>query len=301
MPESKTTPPAAILTLATALAGCNLINPAPSLAPPLASLLPGYTLVPVPSATLLPGAVIQATAAAGGPIVAGQPIAITWLGTLADCGVPATVLATTSADVPGLQSNTSVSLDASIAAKAAGLTLGSLGANLAQNATLTISAASDVSLDYLQFAQWANNAANRTAVAAACGPKLAQPNTYVVQDAFQIAAGSYVFTNSAGGNVAVSPPSSPAGGSVSTTIGSGGTITIAKPAVFAIKTLQQLPSGSFDLAALTPVATASFGPSHHHTARPALPPPPPPAPLAPMPVSLAGTPVAAVANVPAAR
>jgi len=212
-------------------------------------------MVPLPNSSLLPGAVIQVTAGDGKPITTGSPLQIRWLGSLqGNCKVPENMLAINAASIPGITSDKTFSFDASIAAKAAGLTLGSLGANVSHDADLSISTSADQSLNYLQFTSWVNDPINHAVVDKACGSILTQPNVFIIQEAFVISAGDYNFKNSGGAKISVAPPNVPVNGSADVSFANGGTITIKAPTVFALKALQEIESGSFQLATVEPAA-----------------------------------------------
>ncbi len=249
-----------LLASSVLLSGLSLAGCAPHssrIIPGLGSGLgPGWTMVPLPNSALLPGAVVEVTSADGGTITSKGPIQIRWLGSLQDCGVPFDALAVNTASVPGIVSGDTFSLDASVAAKAAGVSLGTLGVNGNDGAHLTIETSSDESLDYLHFSNWLNNPVNHKAINDACGPELTESNVFIVQEAFVISSGSYSFIDAAGGTISVAPPSSPVNGSADVTIGSNGSITIGAPTVFALKALQEVPAGAFQVATISPQQVA---------------------------------------------
>jgi hypothetical protein len=280
-------PPTLLAASAALLTGC-LQPPAPF--PDLdATLGAGWTAVPLPNSSLAPGAIVQVTAPNGGAVTNTSQLQVRWLGALQDCGVPATALVVNQAAVPGISSGSTFSLSASIAADLAGVSLGSLGGDASSSTNLTITTATDSALNYIDFTRWANDPANRMALAAACGPALNQPNTYIIQEAFIISSGSYNFKNTRGATISVTPPPQvPVKLSASGSDSGNAAITISSPIVFALKVLQPVPGGSFQVATITPVAGASashhvLGAHHARTAAAPPPPPPPPASAAPLP------------------
>ena len=285
-----------------ALGGC----PHTVTQPPLLrdALGPSWTMVPLPNSALLPGAIVRIVPpAAGASPQAGGQIDLRWLGRLADCGVPASVVVVSDAVVPGITSGSTFSLDASLGAKLAGVSA-QLSGNVSSTADFTITTSTDSVLDFIGFEAWANALPNAAALATACGAILNQPGVYVVQEAFVISAGSYSFKTDAGAKIGVTPPPNvPVTASLGGDSGSSGSLAITSPVVFALKVLQPLPQGGFQVAALGQAeAKAVF---HHHRARrpvaalsapsPSLPPAPPPAPSPPLsPLELGGKSITAI-------
>jgi hypothetical protein len=250
-PSSRLLIAGSVLLSGLSLAGC-VVHPKATISDLSSALGPGWTMAPLPNSALLPGAVVEVTTANGGSITNTSPIQIRWLGSLQDCGVPTDALAVNTASVPGIVSGDTFSLNASIAAKAVGVSLGSLGVNGSDSAHLTINTSSDDSLDYLHFSNWLDDPSNHAAVDKACGSQLTQSNIFIVQEAFVISSGSYNFVDGGGGTISVAPPNSPVTGSANVAVGNGGTITIGAPTVFALKALQEVPSGAFHVASITP-------------------------------------------------
>ena len=88
-----------------------------------------------------------------------------------------------------------------------------------------------------------------TALSRVCGPILAQTGVFVVQEAFIISSGSYTFQTKAGVKIGVTPsPNVPVKATVDASKGDSGTLTITQPTVFALKVLQPLPQGGFQIA-----------------------------------------------------
>ncbi len=278
---------ACVLASAAWLGGCPLVVPNAKIAPYLQEVLgPSWTMVPLPNTALKPGAIVQVVKAVAPQ--AGGAIDLRLLGTLADCAVPPAAALVSQAGVPGMAAGATVAVDASLGARLAGVSA-EIAANAGAKTALTITEAMDSTLDYIVFQRWAADPAHAAALRQACGPILAQPGIYVVQEAFVVSAGSFTFTNSAGGKIAVVPPPGvPVQAGVDVQTGQSGALTITQPIVFALKVLAPLPQGGFEVAALSAAPHALAA-----RARPA-----PLAAPAPAPLMLGGIPIRAVSLSP---
>ena len=291
---------AGLLLLPLALTACPAPAPpniAPTLQPLGAALGPAWTIVPLPNTKLTPGAIVQINPLDAPAIAQAKTVDIVWLGTLATCGVPDTVLAVTPGDVPGISAGTSYALNADISAKLGPASLDA-GANATSTAQLKIDASTDTSLNYVSFSAWVADADNAKAFNAKCRTLLAGANTFVVQEAFVISKGSYSFAKNTGGKLAVTPPPNiPVKAEVDANGGPTGDLTITQPIVFALKAMQELPEGGFRVAtALHPHTAVRHG--HGPVAVAAGAPPPPPPPAVPPESPLAGKTVQAVQRLP---
>ena len=299
------------------LAGAMLLGGCPSspVVPPLADTLgPSWTMVPLPNTSLVPGAVVQVVQAAGTQAKAGQ-IDLRLLGRLSDCAVPAAALVVQNAAVPSVTSGSTYGIDASLGAKLAGVSA-QLGGNVSSTANFTIGSSTDITLNYIAFQRWATNLANAAALAHACGQILAQAGVFVVQEAFVISSGSYTFQTKSGASIGVTPPPNvPVQATVGATAGSNGALSITQPTVFALKVLQPLPQGGFQVAsglgedvlsphdlfksrsAAAPASGAGIAPPAGPPAA-ARPQPATPAQLPLAPLLLGGHPIGAVQGLP---
>ena len=289
---------AACALVPLALAGCP--GPTHKIAPYLRDALGlSWTMVPLPNSGMSPGAILQVMPVGTGSAASAAQLDIRWLGRLEDCGVPAAALAVSDAVVPAINAGDTYSIDASLGASLAGVS-GKLGANASSTADFVVSKSTDSSLNFIGFQSWAADPGHAAVLGQRCGPSLALPGVYVVQEAFIVSDGSYTFKTTGGGDIAVQPPPNvpvklSAGGST----GNTGALTITSPIVFALKVLQPLPRGGFQTATIDthPVAgPAAAGavaslPHHHMVALRPLgaepPPPPPPAAPPPPPVAAA--------------
>ena len=249
-----------VLASAMLLGGC----PSSAVVPPLAETLgPSWTMVPLPNTSLVPGAVVQVVQTTGTPGKAGQ-IDLRLLGQLSDCAVPAAALVVQNAAVPSVTSGSTYGIDASLGAKLAGVS-GQLGGNVSSMANFTIGSSTDSTLDYIAFQRWATDVVNAASLSHACGQILAQSGVFVVQEAFGISSGSYTFQTKGGVSIGVTPPPNvPVQASVGANAGTTGGLTITQPVVFALKVLQPLPQGGFQVAS----GLGSDGPVSHDLPQP---------------------------------
>lgn len=277
---------AAVLGAPLLLCGCPHPGPVHSLNPTLRDTLgPGWMLVPLPTTALAPGTVVQVTSSDGKPLSQASHIDIRRLGSLKqDCKVPASVLQVTDSAVPEISQGSTYSLDASIGADIAKIASIDLSANTGSTVDFTIKAATDSTLDFIALTNWATDPANAALINQACRGTFSLPNVYVVQEAFVVSNATYTFKDSNGAKISVTPPPNvPVHGSAGGSNGDNGGLTVTVPTVFALKVLQPVPAGGFQIAAVS----AGFSPH-------ALPPPPPPQP----PLSLSGKTITAVQGVP---
>lgn len=261
------------------------------------TLGPAWTLVPLPGANLAPGEIVQVNPLDGKPLSQSQQIDIVRFGTLQDCKVPASAVQVTDSAVPTMTLGATYSLDASIGASLAKIASVDLGANASSTADFTINKATDSTLDYIVLANWAADPTNAQTMRSACQSIFNQPNVYVVNEAFIVSDGNYSFKDNYGGKIDVTPPPNvPVHGSVDGSTGSSGGLTVSTPIVFALKTLQPLPQGGFQLAQAAPPPPPRFTGHHSAAARKhyAVPPPPP----APGPLTLGGRTIGAVQPAP---
>ncbi len=280
---------AGALAGALLLGGCPGMPPAPPpVYPSLRDTLgPSWTLVPLPSGALLPGAIVriqnEPAAAAQGSVV------LQWIAPLSKCGVPDSALVVSAPALAAISAGATFGADASVAAQLANVS-GELGGNASSTANLTINSSTDSSLDYVSFQRWATDPANAQALSQACGSILAQPGMAVVQEAFVISSGSYTFQTNKGAKIKLSPPAKlPVQAGVSVTSGTQGTVTISQPLVFALRLLQPLPQGGF---ALEPLVASNARRASRHAVR--VPPPPPLSPA----IQLGGTTVTNIEGLP---
>ena len=182
----------------------------------------------------------------------GKPgkVDIVWLGSLTtSCKVPADAIGLQSGDMPGFSAGTSVSIDATLAASLASVSLG-LGGNFEKSSTLTIRKASLDTINLINLDNWLQTPANRSSFEAACGPVLQQSNVFAVDEAFVIADGTYSIKNTAGAKVAFTPPPNiPVKASADASGGSSGDLTITQPVVFALRQMAPFTGSVFALAA----------------------------------------------------
>ncbi len=266
----------ATLLLSTGLAASTLglVGCTPPPSPPLASLQqvlqsidPSWTMLPLPNSALMPGSIIQIDSVDGSPVTTASTLNIRLRGNLSDCGFPADVLSPLKGTIASIGSGRNVSLDASIAAKAAGIDLASVSGTLANDVTLTIGASTDQILDIEKLRSWQENPANDATIARSCVDDLNRKDVYVVPEAFVITSGSYSFTTSSGGSLSVAPPHVPVGVSTGVTLSTNGSVSINSDTVFAIKEAQQI-GNVIDLTQLPAPPTHPHG--MHHGAKPAV-------------------------------
>ena len=276
-----------ILAVAALLAGCTPTLPNTKLVPYLQDTLgPTWTIVPLPNTALVPGAIVQVLPPPASKQGAGLDLRL--LGRLSDCAVPPAAVVTNDAAVPGISAGSTFKFDASVGAKLAGVSA-SVAANAGAQTVFTVGAASDSTLDFITFQRWATDPANGTALSQACGTILGQTGVYVVQEAFVISAGSFTFQTSAGGKIDVTPPPNvPVTAGADAQTGKTGALTITQPIVFALKVLQPLPAGGFQVAALATAPRPHF--AVPHASRPDA-----------GPLLLGGMPIGSVEGLPVAR
>ena len=282
---------AGALAGALSLGGCLGTPPVPPpVYPSLRDTLgPSWTLVPLPSGALLPGAIVRVVYGAAG--VGGSPgsVALQWISPLSRCGVPDSALVVSNPPLAAISSGATFGADASVGAQLASVS-GELGADASSTANLTITSSADSSLDYVAFQRWATDPANAQALSQACGSILAQPGMAVVQEAFVISSGSYTFQTNKGGKIKLSPPGKlPVQAGVSVTSGTQGTVTISQPLVFAMRLLQPLPQGGF---ALAPLVASNARRASHYVAGTV------PAPPVSAAIQLGGTAITSVDGLP---
>ena len=256
------------------LGGCPHPSPVQRLYPALSATLgPDWLLVPLPNTSLGPGTVVQVTTDGAADLAHAKQLGITRLGALKSCNVADAAVLVNDSAVPTMTAGATYSIDASLGAKLASIASANLGANASSTADFTITKSTDSTLDFIVLSRWMSDPSNAAIVQQACHSIFNQKNVYVVQEAFIISAGSYIFKDSQGVDISVTPPPNvPVKAGIGSTNGSNGGLTIVEPVVFALKVLQPLPQGGFQLAAL-----ASAAPHHRvaHHAAPAAPPPPP--------------------------
>jgi hypothetical protein len=262
---------------AVLLGGCPHPSPVQRLYPTLSATLgPDWLLVPLPNASLGPGTVVQVTADGAADLAHATQLGITRLGSLKSCGVADAAVVVTDSAIPAMTEGATYSIDASLGAKLANIASVDLGANASSTADFTITKSTDSTLDYIALSRWMNETANASAVSQACNSIFNQKNVYVVQEAFIISAGTYTFKDSQGANIAVTPPPNvPVKASINGSTGNNDGLTVDSAVVFALKVLQPLPAGGFQLASVG--AAAPHHLSAHHPA--AAPPPPIAGPL----------------------
>jgi hypothetical protein len=182
---------------------------------------------------MTPGAVIKIAQASAGQVD------VTWLGNLKDCGVPDSAVNVEQAATPNFTGSGDYSLDANVTASIVKFNA-SAGAKIGSTSAVTIKAASDEFIDFLQFHAWYAIPSNAQQFNTLCGQITLGSGVYVVQEAFVVTDGSVSVKDNANANVSLTPSANSifkAG--IDASGNSTGELTISKPAVFAIKRLQQ--------------------------------------------------------------
>lgn len=195
-----------------------------------------WVMAPLPDSKLTPGSIIQIDPVAGHTNL----VDIRWLGDLSSCGVPASAVVVKPGSVPGIGTNTSATLDSNVS----GSLLKGIGAALsaAKSTVLTMTNASDDSLNLIMFNAWLSIPTNNALFNGTCHAIMTSANVYLIEEAFVVSKGSLALKNSAGANVSFTPP---VGSSVLTagfksSVNSDGTLDISSPITFAVRRMRQV-------------------------------------------------------------
>lgn len=223
------------------LAGCP--NSPPVKLTPLSEPLQkaGYIILPLPDNKARPGAVVQVTQDS-----AGEP-QVRWLADFRSCGLTDKDMGLTKGIAPDLSQTDSYSVDAG-----AVLAVASINVNVspqlqaARTAALKVSNDGADALDLITLSAWFADPAHVAGMPAICRTFLAQPNVYLVSDAFRVSSGLYELKDSAGAKIdlkALSGQNLSANGNV--TVNSDGSLTISSDQYIAVKNIKQVSLGNF--------------------------------------------------------
>lgn len=125
-----------------------------------------------------------------------------WIGTLATCGLPQSVITPVQADSGKLIFNTDSDYGASAVLKVKGISAGPEFSKV-KATTLELDQHGPSSLNMLAVRLWVNDPANQNKIPEECKKALNEPNTYIVQEAYSVTKGKYTLRDSTNAKIAL--------------------------------------------------------------------------------------------------
>jgi len=204
----------------------------------------GWISLSIPDSKMAPGAVIKVTQKNDAVPLSYD---VRWLGDFRNCGVTDKDLGLVRGKYPAVGIGKDLAVKASLVANLIAKFGGSAEVEKANNAVLRIEDAGGDAIDLLAFSLWFAQPGNPQKMPAACAAFLAQPDIYIVSEAFRISKGSYSIVDKNGAKLGISVPvpSQTIEAGLSGSIGSSGELIVAGDLYFGVRRVKQLAPGSF--------------------------------------------------------